>query len=185
MKRLVVASLVGLALGVTGVVEAAMVCEVKHSGVMVLRDGPCKKREIPVDLQTLLNLHNGAPGSQGIQGNPGPQGVPGQNAVSLFAAISSSGTVLEGNATGAAHVGTGSYTVDFAGHDFTHCIANVTPGWPVNPGSNTLYYAAHASAQMSQPIGGGRVVVSIWYNQNPGDVQTDSGFLLSVNCPVP
>ena len=68
-------------------------------------------------------------GEKGDPGPPGPPGPAGKPAVSLFAALSSGGVRLRGNAVRASHtsIGFGYYTVAFA-HGVSHCVYNATLG---------------------------------------------------------
>lgn len=82
------------------------------------------------------------PGPQGPQGPPGPAGEPG---LSLFANVTSDGTIKSGTATGAELIGGDKYEVSF-GQDVSDCAAVASIGW--NEGGsfapNALVREVHA-----------------------------------------
>jgi hypothetical protein len=67
-----------LVVGAHGAADAATLCE-KPSGVLAMRDGACKKKEVPIPPSTFQGAEGpqGSAGSQGPQGPQGLQGPPG------------------------------------------------------------------------------------------------------------
>jgi hypothetical protein len=99
----------------------------------------------------------GATGPAGAQGAKGDKGDPGANGVSLFAAVKSDGTLVNGTpGTQVVKNGTGSYVVGFTAV-VTPCAAVVTqggvPAYPVSGGASTP--AATGPGRATLTTGGG------------------------------
>jgi len=100
-----------VAVGMSWVVasHAAVLCQRKSSGVVVVRAGACKKKtEVPLDLaQFGAQGAPGSPGLPGLQGAPGSPDTPDQVRAKFFA-----GTACPGNDPADVMVRVGNICVD-------------------------------------------------------------------------
>jgi hypothetical protein len=116
-----VLSIMTVALGVrwTAATHAAVLCQKKGSGVVVVRDA-CKRKEVPLDLAQFgaqgpvgapgasgLPGAPGAPGAAGVPGSPGSPDTPDQVRAKFFA-----GTACPGNDAADVLVKVGNICVD-------------------------------------------------------------------------
>ena len=100
---------------------------------------------------------------RGRQGPAGPAGPPGASAARYFAAVSSSGTLVRGNATsGGSAGGTGSYVIGFA-ENVSACAFSATLG--------TTDGAGTAPGRITVRDAGGQVGVQTYdADGNPADL---------------
>ncbi len=120
----------------------------------------------------------GPKGDTGAEGPTGPQGPAGPAAIQYFAHVTASGVVSEGNATSASHLGTGVYTVSWAGHDVSHCVPVVSTGLDFNT-TDTLWYAATATTATGSSAA---VAVTTGIPTTNGVDYKDTGFNIIVEC---
>lgn len=113
------------------------------------------------------------------EGPPGPQGEkgePGEPATSLFATISSNGTLRNGSGvTGSSRLGLGRYEVVFD-QDVTACALIGTPGSVTASGSEP----PHRSLSTAPRSGNANAVSVITRDAN--GIELDSAFHLAIFC---
>src|SRR4051812_17881341 len=131
-------------------------------GSSEVRDRSIRLRDVSTSARASL---------KGQLGPAGPQGPPGASATKMFAAVSSAGALLRGNATsGGREANVGTYTVGFA-QPVTGCVFTATLG--------TTDTSTAAAGRITVNDQGGRVGVQTY---DASGAAADLPFHLIVAC---
>ena len=123
---------IALFVALGGTSYAALKLPRNSVGATQIAAGAVRSAEIKDRSVGLRDISKGARtslrGQRGLAGSPGPQGSAGPPAARFFAAVSSAGALLRGNATsGGSAGGIGSYVVAFS-QSTSACVYSATLG---------------------------------------------------------
>jgi len=127
-----VTATIALFVALGGTSYAAIKLPRNSVGATQIATGAVRSAEIKDRSVGLRDISTGARtslrGQRGLAGSPGPQGPAGPPAARFFAAVSSAGALVRGNATsGGSAGGVGSYVVSFS-QSTSACVYSATLG---------------------------------------------------------
>lgn len=170
-----VVATIALFVALGGTSYAALKLPRNSVGAAQIRTGAVRSAELKDRTVALRDLSLGARftlrGQQGPAGAAGPQGPAGPPAARFFAAMSSAGALVRGNATGGgSDGGVGNYTVAFS-QSISACVYSATLG--------TTDATSTVPGRVIVRDNGGRVGVQTF---DPAGAPADLPFHLVVTC---